>query len=280
MFRVTRAAVSAALASPFVEAAYSYGLPRRKIMIRDVFRNASPPILNLMAMTFGYLIGGAVLVERVFSWPGIGFYAVWASERSDYDPVLGVVIVAATIYVTPLLHRGPAAVRDGSASAGLTGDGCWSTDGPRSVPPRDVSLLPEPTRSGGFRGSHQRQDVTTFDLLPFILLIVIFGPWIVTHDPIRPDPFNTLAPPSAEHWFGTDSLGLDIYSRVVAGARIDFVLALVGVVLGRRSGIHDGGVGRLPAGLGGHCGAPAGRGAAIVPGAAPRAGVVRGPRCA
>ena len=99
MFRVTRAAVSAALASPYVEAAYSYGLPRRKIMIRDVFRNASPPILNLMAMTFGYLIGGAVLVERVFSWPGIGFYAVWASERSDYDPVLGVVIVAATIYV-------------------------------------------------------------------------------------------------------------------------------------------------------------------------------------
>lgn len=66
----------------------------------------------------------------------------------------------------------------------------------------------------------------------FILLIVIFGPWIVTHDPIRPDPFNTLAPPSADHWFGTDSLGLDIYSRVVAGARIDFVLALIGVVLG------------------------------------------------
>ncbi len=66
----------------------------------------------------------------------------------------------------------------------------------------------------------------------FMLLIVVIGPWIVTHDPIRPDPYNTLAPPSAEHWFGTDSLGLDIYSRVVAGARIDFTLALIGVVLG------------------------------------------------
>ena len=66
----------------------------------------------------------------------------------------------------------------------------------------------------------------------FLLLIVIIGPWIVTHDPIRPDPFNTLDPPSAEHWFGTDNLGLDIYSRVVAGARIDFTLALIEVLLG------------------------------------------------
>lgn len=99
MFRVTRAAVSDALASPFVEAAHSYGLSRRKVMIRDVFRNASPPVLNLVAMTFGYLIGGAVLVEVVFSWPGIGSYAVWGMEFSDYDVVLGVVIVSATVYV-------------------------------------------------------------------------------------------------------------------------------------------------------------------------------------
>lgn len=99
LFRVTRSAVGEALASPFVEAAHSYGLSRRKVMIRDVFRNASPPVLNLAAMTFGYLIGGAVLVEVVFSWPGIGSYAVWGMGFSDYDVVLGVVIVSAAIYV-------------------------------------------------------------------------------------------------------------------------------------------------------------------------------------
>ncbi len=99
LFRVTRSAVSEALASPFVEAAYSYGLGRRTVLIRDVLRNASPPVLNLSAMTFGYLIGGGVLVEVVFSWPGIGSYAVWAMDNSDYDAVLGVVIVAAVIYV-------------------------------------------------------------------------------------------------------------------------------------------------------------------------------------
>lgn len=99
LFRVTRSAVGEALSSPFVEAAHSYGLSRRKVMIRDVFRNASPPVLNLAAMTFGYLIGGAVLVEVVFSWPGIGSYAVWGMGFSDYDVVLGVVIVSAAIYV-------------------------------------------------------------------------------------------------------------------------------------------------------------------------------------
>lgn len=99
LFRVTRSAVSEAVSSPFVEAAYSYGLGRRTVLVRDVLRNASPPVLNLAAMTFGYLIGGGVLVEVVFSWPGIGSYAVWGMDNSDYDVVLGVVIIAAVIYV-------------------------------------------------------------------------------------------------------------------------------------------------------------------------------------
>jgi peptide/nickel transport system permease protein len=66
---------------------------------RHVARNAAPPVVNLVAMTFGYLIGGAVLVEVVFSWPGIGLYAVEAMDFSDYDPVLGVVLLSAVVYV-------------------------------------------------------------------------------------------------------------------------------------------------------------------------------------
>jgi ABC-type dipeptide/oligopeptide/nickel transport system permease component len=100
IFRVTRTAVAEALRSPYVEAARSYGLSERLILRRHVLRNAFPPVLNLTAMTFGYLIGGAVLVEVVFSWPGIGSYAVRAMDFSDYDAVLGVVIVSAAIYAT------------------------------------------------------------------------------------------------------------------------------------------------------------------------------------
>ena len=99
IFSVTRSAVSNVLDSQFVEAARSYGIPSRVIKFRHIAPNAAPPIVNIVAMTFGYLIGGAVLVEVVFSWPGIGTYAVQAMDFSDYDPVLGVVLLSATIYV-------------------------------------------------------------------------------------------------------------------------------------------------------------------------------------
>ena len=99
IFSVTRSAVSKVLGSQFVEAARSYGIPSRVINFRHIAPNAAPPIINIVAMTFGYMIGGAVLVEVVFSWPGIGTYAVQAMDFSDYDPVLGVVLLSATIYV-------------------------------------------------------------------------------------------------------------------------------------------------------------------------------------
>lgn len=99
IFRITRSAVAGALRSDFVTAARSYGIAHRLVMRRHVLRNAAPPVMNLVAMTFGYLIGGAVLVEVVFSWPGIGLYAVNAMDFSDYDAVLGVVLLSAVIYV-------------------------------------------------------------------------------------------------------------------------------------------------------------------------------------
>jgi ABC-type dipeptide/oligopeptide/nickel transport system permease component len=99
IFRITRSSVSGALRSDFVAAARSYGIAHRLVMRRHVLRNAAPPVMNLVAMTFGYLIGGAVLVEVVFSWPGIGLYAVRAMDFSDYDAVLGVVLLSAVIYV-------------------------------------------------------------------------------------------------------------------------------------------------------------------------------------
>ena len=99
IFSVTRSSFSNVLGSNFVEAARSYGIPSRVIKFRHITPNAAPPIINIVAMTFGYMIGGAVLVEVVFSWPGIGTYAVQAMDFSDYDPVLGVVLLSATLYV-------------------------------------------------------------------------------------------------------------------------------------------------------------------------------------
>lgn len=70
-----------------------------------------------------------------------------------------------------------------------------------------------------------------FGLFLLILLLALFGPWIVPYDPLASNTMNTLKPPSAKHWFGTDNLGRDVLSRVVVATRLDFLIAILSVVL-------------------------------------------------
>jgi len=72
-------------------------------------------------------------------------------------------------------------------------------------------------------------------LLVVLLLVLaaVFAPWVATHDPLAQDFALALKPPSAEHWFGTDELGRDVYSRLVYGARTTLYIAiLVTVIVG------------------------------------------------
>ncbi|MGJ4948487.1 ABC transporter permease [Bradyrhizobium sp. HKCCYLS20291] len=70
-----------------------------------------------------------------------------------------------------------------------------------------------------------------FGLLVVILFAAIFGPWIVPYDPLTSDTAAALKPPSAAHWFGTDQLGRDIFSRVVVASRLDTFIAVASVAL-------------------------------------------------
>ncbi|QKJ87182.1 peptide/nickel transport system permease protein [Paramixta manurensis] len=87
-------------------------------------------------------------------------------------------------------------------------------------------------------------------LVGIILLMALLAPLIASHDPYTQDLLNTLVPPSAEHWFGTDDYGRDIFSRIVYGARISVfeVVMSVGISLaiGVPLGIVAGLSGRLP----------------------------------
>ncbi len=65
-------------------------------------------------------------------------------------------------------------------------------------------------------------------MLAILLTVALLGPLLVTHDPILTTP-GTLLPPSAEHWFGTDDFGRDVFSRTLVSLRIDFIVAGVGV---------------------------------------------------
>jgi peptide/nickel transport system permease protein len=83
-----------------------------------------------------------------------------------------------------------------------------------------------------------------FGLFVLIVLLALIGPFIVPYDPLASNTTSALKPPSAAHWFGTDQLGRDVFSRVVVATRLDFVIAISSValvfLLGGLSGVAAG----------------------------------------
>jgi peptide/nickel transport system permease protein len=97
--RMTRASMLAVLSSEFVRTARALGLSRFQVLYVYAFRNALLPILTTLGMTFSFLLGGNVLVEKVFAWPGVGSYALEALIASDFAPVQAFVLAMGVLYV-------------------------------------------------------------------------------------------------------------------------------------------------------------------------------------
>ena len=97
--RTTRASMLSALAMEFVRTARASGLTASKVVMTYALRNALLPVVTTLGMVFSFLLGANVLVEKVFSWPGIGSYAVEALIASDFAPVQGFVLAMAIAYI-------------------------------------------------------------------------------------------------------------------------------------------------------------------------------------
>ncbi len=97
-----------------------------------------------------------------------------------------------------------------------------------------------PSRSRWRRGMRllAEQPLGAIGLAIFVLLIVlaVFAPWIATHSPTLQDVPNRFAPPSRDHWFGTDHLGRDMFSRIVHGARTSLLVGIGTVAIGTTAG--------------------------------------------
>jgi peptide/nickel transport system permease protein len=100
IIRVTRAEMIETLASDYVLGEIAHGLPLSRVRIRHALRNAMLPILSMIGLRFGWMLGGTVLVETVFDWPGLGLLAVNAALQSDFKPVLGVTLVIGGCFMT------------------------------------------------------------------------------------------------------------------------------------------------------------------------------------
>jgi peptide/nickel transport system permease protein len=96
--RMVRTSILEILNQEFVLTLRAKGLWSRTIT-RHVMKNAAPPVLTLMGLQFGYLLGGSVLVETVFSWPGSGFLLNLAIFQRDIPMLQGIILVLASFFV-------------------------------------------------------------------------------------------------------------------------------------------------------------------------------------
>ena len=96
ILKMTQSTMERMLDSDFSRYAEMCGLPPR-LIARKAFRNSLPSVITIVSVLYGFLIGGAVLVEIVFSWGGAGQYAVQGVLNVDFNPVLGFVLVSAVL---------------------------------------------------------------------------------------------------------------------------------------------------------------------------------------
>jgi peptide/nickel transport system permease protein len=91
--RVNRAEVLEALQQDYIMTARAQGFSGYRVATRYALRNAMIPTLTMIGLRYGWMLGGTVLVETVFDWPGIGLYAVNAAVSSDFQPIMGVTLL-------------------------------------------------------------------------------------------------------------------------------------------------------------------------------------------
>jgi peptide/nickel transport system permease protein len=97
--RQVRTAVLEELGQDYITGARIRGFPMRKILWRHVLPNACLPLVTLLGLSIGWLLGGAAVIEMVFSWPGLGKMTVQAIAMRDYPLVQGVVLWIAVLYM-------------------------------------------------------------------------------------------------------------------------------------------------------------------------------------
>ena len=230
-----RASMLDVMTADYIEVARSKGLSPMRIMFKHVLRNALIPVITILSVNIGWLLSGIVIVEFVFSIPGMGSLLVRSAGFRD-------------------LSGHPGACRRLHADCDDRQPACRSqlhAGRPPGCATMRVSLTVPRGTSDALRGEFRRWPMTMrigVGIIGVLVFAGIFAPYVAPYDPYHQDYGAVLLPPSWAHPFGTDMAGRDILSRVIYGIRIDmqvgFVLTYVpmvyGVVLGALAGYFGG----------------------------------------
>ena len=102
--RMTRASMLQVMNQDFIRTADAFGISQRKIIYKYTLKNALIPVVTVIGLQFGYMLGGAVLTESVFGWPGLGRFIVDSIFARDYPVVqVGIMLIALTFVLVNLL---------------------------------------------------------------------------------------------------------------------------------------------------------------------------------
>ena len=226
--RLTRTAVLEVLGADFVRTARAKGLRETVVIVHHALRNALIPVVTLIGLQAAFLLGGAVVTETMFSWPGVGRLAVGAIVSSDFPTAQGAIMILAIAFLTiNLLVDVLYVYLDPQGAAVMSVEAL-------NAPVRAEEAQPARSRRSGVLRRLARDKVAAIAalLLTLIGLAAIFAPVVAPYDPYLTDLTKVMQPPSEEHWFGTDNTGRDILSRVIFGTRNTLMLGLVGVIIG------------------------------------------------
>lgn len=97
--RMTRSAMLEVIGQDYVRTAMAKGLSQYTVIAKHAFKNAAPVIATITGLQFGQLLGGAVITETIFTWPGVGSYVTQSILATDYAPVQAFTLIAAVVYL-------------------------------------------------------------------------------------------------------------------------------------------------------------------------------------
>ncbi len=99
VMRYTRSAMLEVVRQEYIKTARIKGLPEKMVIFKHALRNALVPVVTVIGLQTAYLLGGVVIIEQIFNWPGIGKLLLNAVYQRDYPMVQGVILVIATLFV-------------------------------------------------------------------------------------------------------------------------------------------------------------------------------------
>ena len=205
--RLTRSSMLEVLGQDYVRTARAKGLAWWGVVVRHALKNALIPIVTIFGLQFGNLLAGAVIVETVFSRPGLGRLIVGGILAKDFPLVQGTVLFVATAYVLINVLVDVAYAYRRSAHPGRRDERGWPAR-LGAAARRLVGLVilgaPRADGPGARRGSARAIRSSTA-------------------------PRDALQPPGPRFLLGSDQFGRDVASRVLHGARISLTVGLIAV---------------------------------------------------